>query len=216
MRDIDTLADAYHALVPRPLRAAHVALVRLADAAIAFAVDEMRCHGPELEIKEHKTGVALFRREGARLDFEHIPQHLDEPNKNGFEYLGFRYDGRRVYIRDSTISGFYRKVATAANSEAAKLVAANSTRGAAELIGAFDFSLFSQRFARVKRTKLTDDYRSWTFYTHLKRASRTFGKKGDRILRQAGGFPDFVRSRVEEAITTRVAKRRAPEPENTA
>ena len=31
MRDIDTLADAYHALVPRPLRAAHVALVRLAE-----------------------------------------------------------------------------------------------------------------------------------------------------------------------------------------
>lgn len=178
-----------------------------ANAAIAFAVDEMRRHGPELRIKEEKTCVAIFRRAGDRLDFEHIPQHANEPNKNGFEYLGFRYDGRRVYVRDSTISGFYRKVATAANSEAAKLVAANPTLGATELISAFDFSLFSQRFARVKRTKLSDDYRSWTFYTYLKRASRTFGKKGDRILRQASGFPDFVRSRVEDAITTRVAKR---------
>lgn len=187
-----------------------------ADAAIAFAVDEMRRHGPELEIKEQKTCVALFRRAGDRLEFEHIPQHPEEPNKNGFEYLGFRYDGRRVYVRDSTISGFYRKVATAANSEAAKLVAANPTRGAADLIGAFDFSLFSQRFARVKRTKLSDDYRSWTFYTYLKRASHTFGGKGDRILRQASGFPGFMRSRVEEAISTRVAKRHSPEPETSA
>jgi hypothetical protein len=185
-----------------------------AASAIAFAAHEMRRHGPELQIKEQKTCVALFRRVGDRLSFEHIRQHPDEPNKNGFEYLGFRYDGRRVYVRDSTISGFYRKVATAAKSEAAKLVAANPTSDAAQLIGGFNFSLFSQRFARVKRTNLSDDYRSWTFYTYLKRASRTFGKKGDPILQQARGFPNFVRSRVEEAIATRVAKRRATEPDN--
>jgi hypothetical protein len=186
-----------------------------ADAVVAFTVDEMRRHGPELQIKEQKTCVALFRREGKKLNFQHVPQHSGEPNKNGFEYLGFRYDGRKVYVRDSTISGFYRKVAMAANSEAAKMVAANPTWSAAELIEAFDFSLFSQRFARVKRTKLSEDHRSWTFYTYLKRASRTFGPKGDRILPQARGFQSFMRSRVVGAITTRVAKRRAPEAKST-
>lgn len=178
-----------------------------ADAATAFAVEEIRRHGPKLEIKEEKTCVALFRRATDRLVFEHVPQHRCGPNKNGFEYLGFRYDGRRVYVRDSTISGFFRKIATSANSEAAKLVAANPDRSAAELIDKFNFSLFSQRFMRVRRTKFTDDYRSWTFYTYLKRASQTFGNRGDRILGQAKGFNSFVRKRVEEAIVNRVAKR---------
>lgn len=185
-----------------------------ADCAVALAVDAMRRHGPELETKEQKTCVALFRRTGDRLEFEHVPQNPDEPNKNGSKHLGFRYDGRRVSLRDSMTSGFYRKVATAANSEAPKLVATNPTRSTPELIGAFDFSLFSQRFARVKRTKLIGDCRSWTFYTYLKRASRTLGKKGDRILRQASGFPNFVRSRVEEAKMTCVQEQRSRHPES--
>lgn len=181
----------------------------IADAATAFAVNEMRRHGPELQIKEEKTCIALFQQAGDRLAFEHISQHPDEPNKNGFEYLGFRYDGRRVYVRDATISGFYRKVAIAAQSEAARIVEKNPDRSADELCSAFDFSLFSQRFSRVKRQNLTDDYRSWTFYSYLKRSAQTFEAKGERILGQARGFNEFMRGRVSEAIASRVAKSRS-------
>lgn len=179
----------------------------VADAATVFAVSEMRNHGQELHIKEEKTCVALFRRVEDRLTFEHVPQRPCEPQKNGFEYLGFRYDGQRAYVRDSTISGFYRKVAVAAKREAARIVVANPSRHAVELIQDFDFSLFSQRFSRLKRQNLTDDYRSWTFYSYLKLAAQTFGPKGDRILGQARGFREFMRSRVSEAIIARVAKR---------
>ena len=114
----------------------------VATAAMGFASTEIRKHGPELRIKDAKTCVAQFEREGAELRFKHLSQHPDEPMKNGFEYLGFRFDGRRVYIRDSTISRFYSKVAGAAKRDGRRHVEANPTKSAAELIGSFDYPQF--------------------------------------------------------------------------
>ncbi len=68
-------------------------------------------------IKDAKTCVAQFERTTSGLNFHHLKQHPEETAKNGFEYLGFRYDGRRVYVRDSTISRFYGKVAGAAKRD---------------------------------------------------------------------------------------------------
>ena len=84
---------------------------------------------------------------------------------------------------------------------------------AGTLIGSFDYPLFSQRFSKVKKANLTSDYRSWTFYSYLKRSAEAFGPKGDRILRQARGFDDFMKDRVRLAIVSGVAKRKPPVPE---
>ena len=141
-----------------------------ASAAIDFATEEMRRHGPELRIKDAKTCVAKFQRIAKGLRFSHLKQRPDESAKNGFEYLGFRYDGRRVFIRDSTISRFYSKVAGAAKRDGRRHVESNPTMDAGALIGSFDFPLFSQRFSKVKKDNLSRDYRSWTFYSYLKRS----------------------------------------------
>jgi hypothetical protein len=178
-----------------------------ASAAIGFATAEMRNHGPELRIKDSKTCVAQFERRAGALSFRHLPQRPDEPAKNGFEYLGFRYDGHRVYVRDSTISRFFAKVAGAANRDGWRHVEANPAMDVGQMISGFDFSLFSQRFSRRKKENLTDDYRSWTFYSYLKRSAEAFGPKGDRILKQAKGFDDFMKARVEGALVRAAAKR---------
>ncbi len=183
-----------------------------AQAAIEFATTEMRKHGPELRIKEAKTCVAQFQRAAGGICFHHIKQRPDEAAKNGFEYLGFRYDGRRVYVRDSTISRFYGKVAGAAKRDGRRHAEKNPKLDAGALIGSFNFPLFSQRFSKVKKANLTSDYRSWTFYSYLKRSSEAFGPKGDRILRQARGFDDFMRERVRLSIVSAVAKRSAAIP----
>ncbi len=62
------------------------------------------------------------------------------------------------YVRDSTISRFFGKVAGAAKRDGRRHVAANPAMDAGYLISAFYFSLFSQRFSRVKKSHLTDDY----------------------------------------------------------
>lgn len=142
-----------------------------------------------------------------------MKQRPDEAAKNGFEYLGFRYDGRQVYVRDSTISRFYGKVAGAAKRDGHRNVENNPEMDAGALIANFDFSLFSQRFSKVKKANLTSDYRSWTFYSYLKRSAEAFGPKGGRILRQARGFDEFMRERIRLAIVSGVSKRKVPEAE---
>lgn len=181
-----------------------------ASAAVDFVMAEMPKHGSELRIKESKTCLVQFECREGGLRFRHLAQRPDEPAKNGFEYLGFRYDGRRVYVRDSTISRFFAKVAGAAKRDARRHVEANPAMDEAKLVGAFDFSLFSQRFSRVKKENLTDDYRSWTFYSYLKRSAEAFGPKGERILKQARGFDEFMKARVSGAIVTAASKRKLP------
>ncbi|WP_160166767.1 reverse transcriptase domain-containing protein [Caenispirillum salinarum] len=177
---------------------------READDAVNFVKDEIKRYGSELRIKDKKTCVVQFRRDGPSLRHEHIygPQ-----GRNGLEYLGFRYDGKRVYIRDSTISRLYRKVSIAAKREAARHVRDNKSLGLKELKDSFNYSLLSQRFARVQKEHLSSDYRSWTFYTYLKRASATFGRKGNRILGQARRFDALMRLRVNAAIDKAYYKR---------
>ncbi len=171
-----------------------------AKAAIDFASFEMNKQGPELKIKEKKTCIALFKNlDQNNLHFEHFPLNPDEPQKNGFEYLGFRYDGKKVYIRDSTISRFYSKVAKAAYFEAKRMVKINPKLAPIEIVNKFNFSFFSQRFFRVKEYS-PEDYKSWTFYSYLKKSAQTFGKKGDQILKQIKGFENFSRKRVEKFI----------------
>lgn len=168
-----------------------------AEAAMKFATNEIQNHGESLEINEEKTCCVKFTRSGEELDYKHL---VGPQGSNGLEYLGFRYDGKRVYVRESTISRLYRKVSIAAKRAGARHVRANPTASLATLIDSFNYSLFSQRFSRVKKDNLTDDYRSWTFHSYLKRAARTFGTKGDRILPQARNLKEQMRARVEKAI----------------
>lgn len=180
--------------------------------AIDVTRTEMRKHGSALRIKDAKTCVAQFQRASGRLLFHHLKQRPDEATKNGFEYLGFRYDGRRIYVRDSTISRFYSKVAGGAKRDGRRHVEQNPTMDEGALLRSFNYPLFSQRFSKVKKTNLTSDYRSWTFYSYLKRSAEAFGPKGNRILRQARGFNDFMNERITMAIKSGVAKRKKPIP----
>lgn len=168
-----------------------------AMAATAFAMDEIKNHGESLEIKASKTCVVKFTRTAEDLSFEHLtgPQ-----GKNGLEYLGFRYDGRKVYVRESTISRLYRKVSVAAKRDGTMHVLSNPMESVETLVDSFNYSSFSQKFSRVKRDELSDDYKSWTFYSYLKRAAKTFEKKGDRILPQARNFNSLMRERIKNAI----------------
>ncbi len=112
-------------------------------------------------------------------------------------------------MRESTISRLYRKVSVAAKRDGTMHVLCNPTASAATLIGSFNYSRFSQKFSRVKKGELTDDYKSWTFYSYLKRAAHTFGPKGDRILPQARNLKEQMKERVRKAIVRAHARQRS-------
>lgn len=178
-----------------------------ADQAVDFAVNEIKKYGKAIEIKEAKTCVVRFSRTGDELKFDHVrgPQ-----GKNGFEYLGFRFDGKKVYVRDSTISRLYRKVALSAKGVARGYAHAHPEKNAEEILSSFNYSDFSQRFSRVHPDELSpDDYGTWTFYSYLKRASEIFEEKGSAILPQARNFKKIMKARVNAAMVRAVLRRDA-------
>lgn len=183
-----------------------------ANEAEAFAVEEIKKYGKAIEIKEAKTCIVRFFRSDdcKNLSFEHVrgPQ-----GKNGFEYLGFRFDGKLVYVRDSTISRLYRKVSLSAKGVARGFANAHPDKNASEILLNFNYSDFSQRFSRVHPDELSpDDYGTWTFYSYLKRASETFGEKGSPILPQARNFKKIMKARIAVAMVRAVARRDSASP----
>ena len=164
----------------------------------AIAIAEIAKHGEHLRIKSEKTCIVAFNKNGASLQYSHVS---GPSGKNGFEYLGFRYDGKQVYVRDGTISRLYRKVSVACRREAFFYAEKNPNKSVDQLVDSYNFTLLSQRFFKVKRCDLSsEDYGTWTFYSYLKRASARFGDRGNPIMKQARSFRGLMQSRFREAL----------------
>lgn len=170
----------------------------VAHQAKQFVTDKIRLFGDNLFIKEKKTCIVQFQQTTSGLTFKHIE---GQQGKNGLEYLGFRFDGRRVYLRESTISRFYRKVSISARRDAKRHVADHPSKDVENLLNTFNYSTFSERYSRVRDfEKYSDNYSNWTFWSYVKRAANTFRKRGNQIPKQVSGFHTFMRTRIENAI----------------
>lgn len=158
--------------------------------------------GPQLELKSDKTCITKFQYLDGQLQFEHV----DGPHgKNGFEYLGFRYDGKSVYVRDSTISRLFRKVAVAARRDARTHIARNPKMSLNDLIESFPYSTFSEKFSRVRDfEKFSNNHKNWTFLTYIQRAERIFGPVGNKMRKQISNFDQFMRDRIMDALSDAV------------
>ena len=152
-----------------------------ATAACDFASKEIRSHGPKMVIKNTKTRALVYARAGPDQTFTHI---AGEQGKNGLEYLGFRYDGRWVHVRDATISRLYRKVASSVRAECATLIVRYPGKSASFLIGKFNFTQFYQRYGRVDDFSPEESYKNWTFWTYVRKAMTAFGNLGSPIPKQ--------------------------------
>jgi hypothetical protein len=160
--------------------------------------------GSKLVIKEKKSSVFVFTAKGEVQDFEVVE---GTQGKNGIEYLGFRYDGKKIFIRDSTISNLYRKVASSFRYAAVSLVKRYPGKDYAFLKSRFDYEKLIQNFGRVKDFgEIGDDYRNWTFWTYARRAARIFGPIGTPIHRQLRAFREHVKQRADKELAKAVAK----------
>jgi len=165
----------------------------------------IRGHGEKLVIKPEKSAVYVFNRVGADQQFRRV--HGTQ-GANGLEYLGFRYDGRRVYLRDSTLSGLWRKITFAARRDANIFARKHPAKGAAELQESFNYERLVKEFGKVEEFgEKQDDYRNWTFWTYARRAAEIFGPLGTTILHQLRRHRSLVRQRASEAIGRAVERR---------
>src|SRR5208282_1493171 len=105
----------------------------------------IRGYGRKLEIKKEKSSLFVFDRHGSEQTF----QLLDGTRgRNGLEYLGFRYDGKQVYLRDATISNLRRKIARAARREANLCARRYPDKDLHKLKSLFNYERVVKRFGR--------------------------------------------------------------------
>jgi hypothetical protein len=171
-----------------------------ASDANAFVAAEVAKHGAKLAIKSTKTAMVTFQPCGAYQTFTHAGGNL---GRSGLEYLGFRYDGKNIRLRDATLSRLYRKLSFALKAECRGMIRRYPDKDIEWLISNFDYSNFNQRYGRVEDFGADSDMRHWTFWTYARRASRAFGKRGLRIPLQLKNMRDVIRRRVEVELTRR-------------
>lgn len=169
------------------------------------ARDHIRNFGSRLTIKEEKSSLFTFRKVDNEQRFTLI---LGNQGRNGLEYLGFRYDGRRVYIRDATLSNLRRKVARAARRDANIIARRYPDKNASALRDLFDYERLIARFGRVEDFgEKSDDYKSWTFWTYATRSAKIFGKEGTSIVRQLRRHRELIRIRADKELDRAVTSR---------
>ena len=162
-------------------------------------------YGNKLVIKEKKSSLFRFTSDGERQRCKRLH---GQQGKNGLEYLGFRYDGRRVYLRDSTLSNLKRKISRAAYREANACARRYSDKDASQLKTLVNYERLINQFGKVEDFgEMQHDYRKWTFWTYATKASEVFGPMGKAVLRQLRRHRTSIKYRVDTSLESAVTRR---------
>jgi hypothetical protein len=151
-------------------------------------------------LKAGKTQVYQYTTSGSGPDQDNKKLNVTK-GADGVEYLGFRYDGKKIYLRNSTVSGIQRKITGVANRMARSLVENNPTMSLQQLNESFKYDVLIAKFGRVRDfDNSITKYKSWTFWTYIKRSINILGDLGSSIVRQVGNYKSFARNKAKEAI----------------
>lgn len=172
---------------------------RAARAAFNFAAREITKHGDHLKIKPSKTEIACYTPGNAKLRccsmaFDESSNRLYRHSPNsGLSYLGFRYDGRLVYLRTSTISNLRGKIFRSCSAVAINHVDRHLDKDLIWLLSNIPLHETLQRFFQIKdyddavsvaENTGKSPFSKMTFWSYSKRATNCFGARGRPIEKQ--------------------------------
>jgi len=171
------------------------------ELARAFAVSEIEKSGDKMKIKKEKSSIHVFSRQTSGVLKCHRHFGHEGQGKNGLEYLGFRFDGQRVYIKDATISNLWRKVTRSAKRHGHSLVTRYSDKTPSQILNRVNIEKFIEKFGRVEdfgdeKTSVKD----WTFWTYARRSSEVMGYMGRPISRQLSSFRRVLTEKLVEGV----------------
>lgn len=150
----------------------------------------IKLQGKNLHIKEEKCTIDQFVWVGGDLEYSSI--YPLGKSRNGLNYLGFRFDGKKIYLRDSTVSNFRRKIAKTINGKVRKLINRYPGKDAYFLKPLLKTDKIIEKFGRVRCFDNHTDKKSWTFWTYVKRANKVFGRDA-AICKQIRRYRDDIR-----------------------
>ncbi|MEZ5816554.1 MAG: reverse transcriptase domain-containing protein [Hyphomicrobiaceae bacterium] len=167
---------------------------RAGRGARTYASKLIKQAGERLLIKPEKSLTVVFRRDDGGLAYRCIGRR-----RNGLEYLGFRFDGDHVYLRDSTLANLNRKIAKALRAEAVALVRRYRGKDETFLLSCFNIDRVMQKFGRVEDFDPSEGTNAWTFWSYARRATSILGVRGAPI------FAQIKRQRAQMALMAKRA-----------
>ena len=170
--------------------------------------------GKTICIGKHKTTISNF----TFLDNKTISCETEDHSNNSinkpFSYLGLSYDGRTTRIRNSTISGFYKKVSERIETEAlisyTKLCNREEHPYSDRIFSIISFDMIKNSYMENRDN---DDDFTGNFYSYVKRFSDITGY--NEQLRMFENLPHWIKKRARkccdklEASHPHVSRRRA-------
>jgi len=105
-----------------------------------FVQSKLTMQGARLSLSDEKTVITQFKRSGGNLQYK----QLSGGTVNGIEYLGFRFDGRSVYLRDSTVSRLNRKISRACKHYARTHIKKNPEYILSQLMSSFELPVIEK------------------------------------------------------------------------
>ena len=159
--------------------------------------------------EKSKTIIADMIRSGTDPKAEQSLAKIEEEmrkgrlNLNGLDYLGFRFDGKNAYFRDSTISNLNRKLAKLAKSEARRFVSERRSLNLTDIKFRFQEHLktVSQKINHGRAFEVVgDDHKRWTFRTYANKSAAVFKGKSFKGTYQIRGINKRLRKVANEAL----------------
>jgi Reverse transcriptase (RNA-dependent DNA polymerase) len=159
------------------------------------------------ELKRQKTEELLAIGLDVNLDeSKRMIAEAEEKGRsglNGLEYLGFRFDGKKIFLRDSTFSNLLRKIKIKSKIEARKFVAERPSLTETQLIIKFEArkDYLLESFGKIRDFE-TRDLRpaDWTFWTYVNRVGKTVDPKISRISHQLRNLKKTIRSEADASL----------------
>lgn len=195
---------------------------RQARAAYLKAHHLIKKMGSELEIKPEKTDICCFKEAGAKLRCYSMTiddgtlRFVRTTINEGLSYLGFRFDGRIIYLRNSTISNVTGKIFRSCKAVALNHVDRHLNKDLPWLLENAPLDELSTRFFQVEdfedsvseaRASGASPYRKMTFFTYAKRAVEAYGDRGQAIAKQTAKLKQQLSKMLNQQIVEKYQTR---------
>lgn len=163
--------------------------------------------GEHLKIKDSKTCCGIFDKNENGISYDPFqPPSVsdDDFKRKPFEYLGFSFDGQRALLRNSTVSGFYRKLTGRTRLIIQEIIRRYPNKSVEEIRALITPNLVIEQFIKIQDFyEKADEYENWTFWSYAKRAHDIMGKEKlfeSGIIQQVTGFRKKIKHLISEDL----------------
>lgn len=187
---------------------------RAARSACIFAARKIKEAGAELSINRNKTEVVCYsgnpdnRCYTLSINKGTTRRFRKSPNE-GISYLGFRFDGSSVYLRNSTVANLRGKIARTCRAVAHQHINRHPGKDLAWLLNRLPIREVENRFLRVRdfeeAVKEADEkgesaFSVMTFWSYVMRAQEVFGERATGLLRQLRSIDKQIASHLRKDV----------------